>query len=399
MRLTFTQLTRCYYLFSLLILTVAACMNMRSLEGVETTGLERYVNALTFMLWGASALKLLIFSDYRFYRPSPLILCYCAFFVWTIIPTLMEGNYDTTSLLILDLIWITLPLLALIVSYNTVRNYGTSAWDVRMFCIMTLMLFAQYVLVFRELNIFLAHSHLIVSYYMLYMLPLVFLSKSKTARTVLTLIVTIAIVSSVKRAGFVALVAALLAYLVCWMFVAKKLKPTTILLGLIGLAAFGGLVYMAGVADEDNNVFERFETVGDDNGSNRVLVWQTTVAMIEKSDVGSFITGHGYYSVEANSPIGFSAHNDFLEVTYDYGLVGIILYATSWLMLIAYLLRMMWNKSELAPPLAMLMTMYLVLSLISHVIIYFFANIVMLTIGYIAAKYEQQLCSEQTESY
>ena len=195
------------------------------------------------------------------------------------------------------------------------------------------------------------------------------------------------------------LVLALLTYIFSWMYVSKRLKVTTVVFGLIGLVAFGFMVYLVGSSDENNNVFERFENLGDDNGSNRVLVWQTTAAMIEKSSIDGYLTGHGFNTVQSNSPIGLSAHNDFLEVTYDYGLIGIVLYVFAIIVTLFYLLKLLWAKSEYAPPLAMLMVLYLSLSMMSHIIIYFFANIVMLTIGYIAGNYERELCSEQTESY
>ncbi len=400
MQLTSRQLSHIYFLFALVFLAFATCINMRLQEELEVGAvIGRYITPLAFAVWGASALRLLIFSDYKAYRPSLPIAAYVVFFVWTIISTLLNGSYPTTVYLLLDIIFISLPLVLLVVSYNSMLNYGPSRWDVLAFCLMMLMMLVQYALIFREQNIFLAHSHLLVSYYMLYILPLVFLSKSKTVRIVFTLLATLAVVSSVKRAGLLALVLALLTYIFCWMYVSKRLKVTTVVFGLIGLVAFGFVVYLAGSSDENNNVFERFENLGDDNGSNRVLVWQTTAAMIEKASIDGYITGHGFNTVQSDSPIGLSAHNDFLEVTYDYGLIGIVLYVFAIIATLSYLLKLLWAKSEYAPPLAMLMVLYLSLSMMSHVIIYFFANIVMLTIGYIAGNHERELCSEPTESY
>lgn len=400
MQLTSRQLTHIYFLFALVVLAFAACVNMRMQEGLDMQAtLGRYSTALALAVWGTSALKTVIFTDYQVYMPSLPVKAYVVFFMWAVISTVLNGTYPTTVQLLLDVIFLTLPMVLLVVTYNTMCNYGPSRWDVPVFCLMMLMMLFQYMLIFREQNIFLTHTHLLVSYYMLYMLPLVFLSKSKAVRIIFTLFATIAVVSSVKRAGLLALALALLTYLVSWMFVSKRLKVTTVVFGLIGLTAFGFIVYLVGSSDENNNVFERFENIGDDNGSNRVLVWQTTAAMIEKSDIDNYVTGHGYNSVVGDSPIGLSAHNDFLEVTYDYGLIGIVLYVFAIVTTLAYLLKLLWAKSEYAPPLAMLMVLYLSLSMMSHVIIYFFANIVMLTIGYIAGNNERELCSEPTESY
>lgn len=400
MQLTSRQLSHIYFLFALVVLAFATCINMRLQEELEVGAvIGRYITPLAFAVWGASVLRFIIFSDYKAYKPSLPIAAYTIFFVWVIISTMLNGTYPTASFLVLDIIFISLPMVLLVVTYNGMLNYGPSRWDVLVFCLMMLMMLVQYALIFREQNIFLAHSHLLVSYYMLYILPLIFLSKSKTVRIVFTLLATLAVVSSVKRAGLLALVLALLTYLFCWMYVSKRLKVTTVIFGLIGLTAFGFIVYLAGSSDENNNVFERFENLGDDNGSNRVLVWQTTASMIEKSSIDGYITGHGYNTVASDSPIGLSAHNDFLEVTYDYGLIGIVLYVFAIIATLLYLLKLLWAKSEYAPPLAMLMVLYLSLSMMSHVIIYFFANIVLLTIGYIAGNHERELCNEPTESY
>ena len=390
------QLTRAWFLCSLFIFGIAACASMKTMEADLDAGFWAYATVAAFFVWGLSGV-LLYFPDYCLYKPSLPILCYALFLLWTFVPTMAYGKEETTTKLITDLCWILLPLLVLFGSYNTVRNYGPSKWDVPAFCLLSLMVAGQYYLIFRELNIFLEHSHLACSYFALYLLPLTFLSKSKAVRIIFAIIAIIVVVSSVKRGGVLALILALFIYIACWAFVAKKLRFSTIAIGIVGLALFGTLVFMAGVSDENNNVFERFENVEEDQGSNRVVVWGMSAAMIAKSEGVQLLAGHGYNSVLADSPTMLSAHNDFIEVTYDYGVIGIVLYILSIIVTLFYLLIMIRRKSEYAPPLAMMMVAYLLLSMMSHVIIYFFANVVMLTIGYIIGRYEYDKMIQDSE--
>ena len=398
-KFTTQQIARAWFLFSLLLFGIAACLNMRMMEhGVDGNGLWAYAILATFFVWGLSGMKLL-FSGYFFYRPPLPILCYSLFLFWTFISTMMYGTAPTPAQLLTNLLWILLPFLVLIVSYNTVRNIGPSKWEVYAFCLIGLIVIGEYALIFRELNIFIEHSHLASSYFSLYLLPLVFISKSKSIRILFVILTIVVLVSSVKRGGVLALGLALVSYVVCWAFVTKKLRLSTIGLGLLCIIVFGSIVYEVGTSDEDNNVFERFENLEEDQGSNRLLVWGITLNMIDNSEGMNYLMGHGYNSVLADSPIMLSAHNDILEITYDYGMIGIVLYLISILVIIFYLVKMMWHKSEYAPPLAMMLAAYLSLSLMSHVIIYFFGNIVMLTFGYIIGRYEYENMITECEQY
>lgn len=398
-KFTTQQVIRAWFLFSLLLFGIAAGLNMRIMEhGVEDNGLWAYAIIATFFVWSLSGIKFLS-PSYYLYRPPLPILCYSLFLFWSFISTLLYATAPTPAQLLTNILWILLPLLVLIVSYNTVRNIGPSKWEVYVFCLIGLIVVFQYTLIFRELNIFLEHSHLASSYFSLYLLPLIFLSKSKYIRIFFVILTAIVLISSVKRGGVLALALAMMAYVFCWAFVAKKLRLSTIVMGLSCIIVFSSIVYVMGTSDEVNNVFDRFENMEEDQGSNRLLVWGITLKMIDNSDAINYITGHGYNAVLADSPIMLSAHNDILEITYDYGVIGIVLYLISILAISFYLIKLMWHKSEYAPPLAMMLAAYLSLSLMSHVMIYFFGNIVMLTFGYIIGRYEYENMITESGQY
>ena len=111
--------------------------------------------------------------------------------------------------------------------------------------------------------------------------------------------------------------------------------------------------------------------------------------MISEVSMASLLVGEGYNAVLANSPLSFSAHNDFLEILYDYGIIGFVIYLFAIASVIWYALKMVLQKSPYAPNMVMMLVIYLILSLISHIAIYFWMSIVMLTFAYLIGNYER----------
>jgi O-antigen ligase len=110
--------------------------------------------------------------------------------------------------------------------------------------------------------------HLGSSYYSLYMLPLVLVYPSKIGKTCLTIIVSLAVFSSVKRGGVLALALAMIAYIITNQLVSKQGKFKKIIIGFCVLTAFIAIFAYIGTMG-DNNIFERFESIQEDNGSGR----------------------------------------------------------------------------------------------------------------------------------
>ena len=91
--------------------------------------------------------------------------------------------------------------------------------------------------------------------------------------------------------------------------------------------------------------------------------------------------GHGYNAVLVDSPIHLSAHNDFLEILYDYGLVGLSLYLVFVLSFLKVSLRAFRKNADIAPVLCFQFSNFFILSNISHVFIYMLMPFVTFTYG------------------
>ena len=80
--------------------------------------------------------------------------------------------------------------------------------------------------------------------------------------------------------------------------------------------------------------------------------------------------GHGFDTVLENSPLQLSAHCDFLEVLYDYGICGMILYLAFYRRLWSGFIKLYRQGSELAAPMGFTFIVAFVVSLFSHLVIF-----------------------------
>ena len=204
------------------------------------------------------------------------------------------------------------------------------------------------------------------------------------------IIVTIILFSSFKRSGVLALAVSLVVYIMISQFVKKKLKPASVLTA-IALIAIAGVAFYFLATDNStgNTILDRFENVDQDQGSGRIPLWEQTIRMIEDQDLSNQIIGNGFNTVLRESTLQLSAHNDFLETAYDFGIIGLLIYIGAFFTLFFVVFKMIRKKSRYAPSIAMLAVIYAIQSMTSHVIIYYWANVFMLSFGYMIGKFQK----------
>lgn len=203
-------------------------------------------------------------------------------------------------------------------------------------------------------------------YFAFLTLPWFLLSRRKSYIFLFLILFTVMGIWSIKRL-------IILSIIVIWLFcillyVKGKLMKKIVLVILLLLSGFFGYNFadnaLKGELSERINAFET------DEGGSRLPIYQLTWAMIQSSSTESMILGHGHNAVRKNSILEFSAHNDFLEVMYDYGLVIFILY----LGLFIYVFRRCFSlykiKSALAFPYTVSLIIFLVMSMVSHLVLY-----------------------------
>ena len=203
------------------------------------------------------------------------------------------------------------------------------------------------------------------SYYMLYLMPMFFLFLKEKYRNLAFIIMLIMIVMSAKRGGMFALVLGFLAYSYTSRISNRKGFIRFLLLVGVLIDAFILMDnYMGGL------VVERYEETFDDEGHGRLGIWALVWTMIQDSDWQHSLFGHGFGSVTIDNGIGFSAHNDYLEIIYDFGWVGLVLFVVALVAWIVYALRLIKLKSNLAPILMMAILILITQCTFSHIVIY-----------------------------
>ncbi|MDP4276046.1 MAG: O-antigen ligase family protein [Bacteroidota bacterium] len=221
-------------------------------------------------------------------------------------------------------------------------------------------------------------------YFNALLLPFAFLSKTKRLKYLLLIIGFILVLISFKRS---ALIYSVLVLFMSIYYDFVKSKSVNIVAGILLSCAIiaAGVVAFNYINKETNNfILNRFVSMQSDEGSGRLDIYKTVWKKFEDKSLEDKLIGSGQNSVLAASTTvegtGVSAHNDFLEVLFDFGIVGLIIYLYIILLLIRRLfyLRHIDDRFFQANYAAFLI--FIVMSSVSHLIIYptFFAYLAMI---------------------
>lgn len=209
------------------------------------------------------------------------------------------------------------------------------------------------------------------AYYTLFFLPFALLSEKKVIKWGGTVLVLYTLLLCMKRTGFIAFVAGIVIYILVEYRSAPKgsKKRAFVLLG--GLLALTAMYFF--IMENTRGMFsviDRLLSTGQTSNEGREDVWPVVISMIRYSDIIALIFGHGFGTVIENSPLALSAHCDFLEVIYDYGVSGLLLYLTFYKRLWNGFIKMYRQGSKLAAPMSFTFVTAFVVSLFSHLIIF-----------------------------
>lgn len=205
-------------------------------------------------------------------------------------------------------------------------------------------------------------------YFTLATLPWVLTQRRRLWRVGAVLLIALAVYSSLKRTALVALLAGGIAYFLIGLMVAPR-RERLRHLGLAIVCAIAGIMSFVWIDDALDNAFSmRVGAVIDDQGTGRIGIYKAAAESLDKLSTGRWLLGGGHGAVQR--AIGVSAHNDWLEVMFDFGLVGLCLYSAIHVLLLRRLGLLTRARSEYAPAYAACYAVFFVFSAISHLIIY-----------------------------
>lgn len=123
-----------------------------------------------------------------------------------------------------------------------------------------------------------------------------------------------------SRGVTIALALALLAIVVR----AVLLDPRTLWVVVLVVAMGGATVVLPG----GDSLLERFALADTDTGNNRLPIWEDTVEAYIQGDANALLLGQGFDSsrelVQRSFGTLTSTHNAFLQILYEFGVVGIV---------------------------------------------------------------------------
>ena len=107
-----------------------------------------------------------------------------------------------------------------------------------------------------------------------------------------------------------------------------------------------------------------------DSGDPRDELREIAFNMIINSDFFPMLFGHGYDMMMYNSPEKLPTHNDYLEVIYDYGIIGFVMYLNFFIQLFIFGRKLLKLKSSYAAPLFASIVILSLCSFFSHIFLY-----------------------------
>ncbi len=202
---------------------------------------------------------------------------------------------------------------------------------------------------------------------LLTVIPWIMLYGKRKYRLILMGLVVLCAFISLKRSAIIIISLSSIIFLFFEYVKNKKNKALYAAAIILGVSA-------AAFVFENNSrvlkVAERFDSIEEDEGSGRLEIYSLALSEIASSfNIIDYIFGKGHNAVAINH-MGLSAHNDFIEVCYDYGIVSFILYCMLHVAIIKRLLYLYKTKSAFFEAYFMSWIVFIVMSWVSHLILY-----------------------------
>lgn len=218
-------------------------------------------------------------------------------------------------------------------------------------------------------------------FYAILCFPWLLLYKSKSIKLIFMILITLLALLSMKR-SMMLIVAFFWAILGIYILFSSSNK---IIASIIFVFVLGGSFLVFNYVDDflGGSLSARFEENEDEKGGGRKDIYEATGLLIISSSWNDLIIGHGHHAVARDSILEHSAHNDFMEIIYDYGLVEFVVYLSLWVYLFKKMFFLVKIKSKYRISYFASLSCFIVMSTISHLVLY--ANYFLFLVMYWAA--------------
>ncbi len=180
-------------------------------------------------------------------------------------------------------------------------------------------------------------------YYILGLLP-VAMVQTRIYKIIPLTTCSIAVVLSGKRTGIIIMVIMLLGYFIHNIISSRKIKTQFFyLMGLVIVVAGFVLIFNFINNEFNQKLSMRMMRIwNEQDSSGRFTRWNMILSAMSSAGLRGWVIGHGNNGVF--SALGGHAHNDFLEVLYDFGLIPFLCYIGFWISSFVELVKMFRSK-------------------------------------------------------
>lgn len=238
-------------------------------------------------------------------------------------------------------------------------------------------------------------------YFSLGLFPFAVLFLKKKSIRIVTFVLQFSAVFMVdKRTALISYAVALVLFLLINTRVKGKNKFWNTLGAIVLLIVVFTLFYVVTKYFDDKynfRIYYRLFRLAEDGGSGRADIYQRIWDGYKQSSIMEKVFGHG---MNTAGKIGGAsqAHNDFLEILYDYGIINVLFVALFYVSLIINGVRLVIRKSPYAASFALSLVIGLFLAFFSYFLIYFtYVTCIMAFWGYILCMEKKRLIKKGEE--
>lgn len=207
-------------------------------------------------------------------------------------------------------------------------------------------------------------------YYGMGFLGIILLCCSNKMKIIFSGVIGLMILFSTKRTGLFSFILGLLGYLYINAVIEGQVRERLKKYGsIIFILVVAMLISFFSIERFNINILGRLATLSTDGGSGRSIIWESIINRFKESDTIHKLLGYGFHAVpEIIRPFNryLFAHNGFMEVLFDFGIVGLTGMIAGILWLLTGTIRMIKWKAVFAPVMVYAMSIVVLFSIFSY---------------------------------
>lgn len=366
-----------FFNFWIVIVFIYLFIKMEDILGISVVGSTTQL-LLLYIIYGLGIMFTLVYGKHIVSRFLFLNILFVGF---GIISTLLFGI--SSSSLIHDIVYMSFWLLVMLICYSCSDIITQSRFVVNLMVVFDLLMILSFYIWFLNGG---RSSIAAVNavYFITCLFPIVYLNIKKFMKIIILISSTACALLSGKRTALIVLVIAFALPYLCKLLLSDGKNKLKNIFSLVTLSVLIVFIYDYLLDKFNITIFERFQNIAADGGSGRLDIYHAVIEAFNNSGFINKLLGHGYNGVFNYGVTFTSAHNDFLEVLYDNGLIGLTLYLCFIGGVISTAIKLLKDRMETSFAVVSALMVFICMSITSHLVIYptyFIYIIIIIMIG------------------